>query len=159
MTELSEKLAFRHEFARHLGELSLLLGRAVRGDELMSVDETKTVRAQANEVVRQPTLRFELPFADKAEQRFAEFVQRLTRANPSDVYPWTPASNVCGVLRPIPMKVINMAFPFDLNPEGIIVILTADLRDQLLLDYSYGNNDEQHLEVEVSGEHWGQINY
>ena len=158
MSELSDKIALRRELSRHLRELSLLLGRPVHKDELLSLDETRRVRARANEIERQPLVRFAIPFEEKGEAVFAAFVERLANANSSDVYLWTPASNICGVLRPIPLRTVRLAFPFNLNPEGIVVILTSDLADQLLLDYST-EVDEQLLQVEVSGKHWGGVTY
>lgn len=104
-------------------------------------------------------MQFQLRFDEKRTARFADFVQRLAEVNPSDVYLWTPASNVCGVLHPIPMQLVNLGFPFDLNPEGVTVILASDLQDQLLLDYSVGDDGERLLEVEVGGEHWGRVTY
>lgn len=159
MNELSKLLTFKRELPRHLRELGILLGRPVHLDDLMSIEETTAVRSKANEITREPIARFDVAFEEKQTPRFAAFVQRLVQANSSDVYLWTPASNECGVLRPLPIGLIDVAFPFDVNPEGIIAILASDLQDQLLLDYSTGNNGEQLLEVEVSGEHWAPITY
>ena len=159
MSELSEKLSSKKELSRHLCELGLLVGRPVHKKELLSLNETESVRNQANQVIRQPVGKFDIPFEKKQETRFLKFIEHLTKVNPNDVYLWTPASNLCGVLRPVPLKTFRITFPFELNPEGIIVILTSDLSDQLLLDYSQGSNDEQLLEIEVSGERWGDIVY
>lgn len=159
MSELSEKLTFKRELPRHLLELSLLVGRPVHKEELLSLKETKLVRVRANQVLRNPVKKFVIPFETKQEPRFGKFIERLIEANPNDVYLWTPASNLCGLLLPTPLKTFRTTFPFELNPEGIIVILTDDLHDQLLLDYSLGEHDEQLLEVEVSGERWGSITY
>lgn len=159
MNDLSEKLAFKRELHRHLHELGLLVGRPVHKEELLSLAETKGIRLQANQIVRQPIRKFEIPFIKKREQRFASYIEKLAEVNPSNVYLWTPASNFCGVLRPVPLKTFSITFPFDLNPEGIVVILTSDLYDQLLLDYSQGDFNEQMLEVETSGEQWGGITY
>jgi hypothetical protein len=159
MGDLSDKLAFKRELPRYLRDLAVLLGRRVEAAELLSVEETQKIRVQANQVARQPLLRFEVPFGAKEEERFDSFLKRLADANPSDAYLWTPAANICGVLRPVPLSAVNFSFPFDLNPEGIVVILTSDLNDQLLLDYSLGEEGEPMLEVETSGKHWGSVAY
>ena len=159
MTDLSEKLTFKRELNRHLRELGLLIGRPVYKEELLPLKETKNIRLQANQVVRQPMMKFEIPFNEKREHRFVKYIKNLVEVNQSNVYIWTPASNHCGVLRPVPLKTFNITFPFDLNPEGIVVILTTDLHDQLLLDYSQDNRDEKTLEVEASGKRWGSIPY
>jgi len=159
MSKLADKLAFRRELPRHLRELSLLLGRSVDTLDLLSIDDTKELRSQANQVTREPASTFQIPFDATREPRFGMFVRRLEEANTSPVYVWTPASNACGLLKPTPLGVVRMEFPFDLNPEGIVAILTSDLQDELLLDYSKGDRDQRELEVEASGKHWGLIAY
>jgi len=101
---------------------------------------------------------FDIPFSEKSGTRFRAFLRHLADANPSDVYIWTPASNICGVLKPLSLSEFDVAFPFDVNPEGVLVILTADFSDQLLLDYSDEGQGKM-LEAEVSGEHWSRVVY
>lgn len=72
------------------------------------------------------------------------------------MYVWTALSNVCGVARPIPLLEFNLAFDFNVNREGIVVLLTSDLRDKLVFDFSVQNGTPE-LEIEVSGEHWGRV--
>lgn len=144
---------------RHLRELGQIVGRSLMPDDLISVEKTESLRVQALSVVRAPSWRCEIPFADMQSPRFTRLVDALQKANPSPIYVWTPLSNVCGLLRPIPLLDVRFNFEFTALPDGILVILTADFQDQLLLDFSEGNNAEQLLEVEVSGAQWGQIEY
>jgi hypothetical protein len=81
------------------------------------------------------------------------------QSNVSPVYVWTPLSNLCGVLRPIRLRDIDWEFPFVVEAEGIIVILTSDLTDKLLMDYSQTDEGREILEVEASGEHWGRARF
>ena len=159
MTERSGKFAFAKELPRHLAELEVLLKRHIEPRELLSVEETRLIRARASQVARWPLCRWKLPFLEKEDGRFRAFVANLSEANPADVYVWTPASNVCGLLRPVALARVSFSFPFELNPEGILTILTIDLSDQLLLDYSMGEGGEAFLEMECSGEHWGRVAY
>jgi hypothetical protein len=159
MSDLTDRFASIRDLPRHLRELALLVGRSVDRHELLPLHETKAIRAQASQVDRQPVVQFEVPFEAKTQPRFATFVKRIAEANPSDVFLWTPTSNLCGLLRPLPLAAVHMDFPFHLNPEGIVSILTSDLREQLLLDYSTGNDDESVLQVQVSGERWGRVAY
>jgi hypothetical protein len=159
MIDLSEKLAFQRELHRYLQELSLLVGRSVHKNELLTLEETKAIRLQANQVIRKPIEKFEIPFEAKQKHRFVKLMELLAEKNPSDVYLWTPASNLCGVMQPVSLKIVNLSFPFNLNPEGIVVFLTSDFFDQILFDYSLGLDEEQILEVELSGSHWGSISY
>lgn len=144
---------------RHLRELGQLVGRALMPDDLISVEETESLRVQALSVVRAPSWRCEIPFGDMQSSRFARFVDALQKANPSPIYVWTPLSNVCGLLRPIPLLDVRFDFEFTALPDGILVILTADFQDQMLLDFSEGEDAGQLLEVEGAGAHWGQIKY
>jgi hypothetical protein len=141
---------------RHLRELEILVGRPVQKTELLSLKETEAVREQFKQMPKEPNARFEIPFEQRREQRFRAFLERLAKANPVDVFLWTPASYDCGLLQPIPFHRFRSDFPFDVNPEGILALLTSDFRDELLLDYSV-EDDEQLLEVKVGGEHWGTI--
>jgi hypothetical protein len=51
---------------------------------------------------------------------------------------------------------VQFDFGFAVNRDGIVVLLTADLQDRMLLDFSEGPDGEQLLEVEVAGANWGQ---
>jgi len=144
---------------RHLRELGQFVGRALMPDDLISVVETESLRVQALSVVRAPSWRCEIPFGDMQSPRFARLVDALQKANPSPIYVWTPLSNVCGLLRPVPLLDVRFNFEFTALPDGILVILTADFQDQMLLDFSEENHAEQLLEVEVSGAQWGQTKY
>lgn len=157
MGNLSDKLIAKRELTRHLRELGLLVGRAIGEPELLSLAETRNMRSQANLVVRQPVNVFDIAFEEKRELNFRKFLERLAEANPCDVYVWTPAANLCGLLRPLPLSAFRVEFPFDLNPESIVAILTSDLRDQLLLDFSRNSDGRQRLDVEASGERWGVV--
>jgi hypothetical protein len=159
MRELPKRLHFAKELPRHLAELEVLLKRRIEPPELLSVEETCLIRDQANQITRHPLSRCDVSFVAKQKARFGAFLSSLSEANPAKVYPWTPASNVCGLLKPVALLQIDFSFPFDLNPEGILAILTSDLSDQLLLDYSMGDHGHPLLEMEWSGTHWGRVPY
>lgn len=144
---------------RHLRELGQLVGRALTADDLLSLEDTESLRVQALSVVRAPSWRCEIPFADMQSPRFAQLVGALQKANPSPIYVWTPLSNVCGLLRPVALSDLRFDFDFTVLPDGILVLLAADFQDQMLLDFSEGEDAGQLLEVEGAGAHWGQIKY
>jgi hypothetical protein len=62
-------------------------------------------------------------------------------------------------MRPVALAKVNFAFDFVMNPEGILVVLTADLSDKMLLDYSEDRVQGQMLELEISGPHWGPAEF
>ena len=156
MTRLAGRLAQKLNLPQHLRELSQLVGRTVEPAELLSLAETEAVRAQAMMVQRQPSWQCELRFSDKRSPRIGRLLQAIREHNPSSVYLWTPRSNDCGLLRPVPLSDVRFDFDFAVNRDGILELLTADFQDRMLLDFSEGPDGEHLLEVEVAGAHWGQ---
>ena len=159
MTPLAGRLTQKVNLPQHLRELSHLVGRKVEPEELLSLAETEAVRAQGMTVQRLPSWRCELRFSDKRSARFGRLLQAIRERNPSPVYLWTPLSNDCGLLRPVSLSDVRFDFDFAVNRDGIVVLLTADLQDRMLLDFSEGPDGEQLLEVEVAGANWGQATY
>ena len=159
MTRLAGRLTQKVNLPQHLRELSQLVGRKVEPEELLSLAETEAVRAQGMTVQRLPSWRCELRFSDKRSARFGRLLQAIRERNPSPVYLWTPLSNDCGLLRPVPLSDVRFDFDFAVNRDGIVVLLTADLQDRMLLDFSEGPDGEHLLEVAVAGAHWGQATY
>ncbi len=156
MTRLAVRLTQKVNLPQHLRELSHLVGRKVEPEELLSLAETEAVRAQGMTVQRLPSWRCELRFSDKRSARFGRLLQAIRERNPSPVYLWTPLSNDCGLLRPVSLSDVQFDFGFAVNRDGIVVLLTADLQDRMLLDFSEGPDGELLLEVEVAGANWGQ---
>lgn len=157
--DLRKRLAYRAHLARHLSELTVLLNYDVTAEVLLSLEETEDVRARSRLLAREPSWRCEIPFSEKTGARFVTLLHALHDFNSSPVYVWTPLANPCGLPRPLPLIEVNFAFRFDLNREGIFSILTSDLADEMLLDFSKDERDEEVLEIEVSGPHWGRARY
>jgi hypothetical protein len=158
MTPLAGRLTQKVNLPQHLRELSQLVGRKEEPEELLSLAETEAVRAQAMTVQRLPSWRCELRFSDKRSARFGRLLQAIRERNPSPVYLWTPLSNDCGLLRPVPLSDVQFDFDFAVNKDGILELLTADFQDRMLLDFS-GPDSERLLAVEVAGANWGQVVY
>lgn len=144
---------------RHLGQLESLLGRPVAAEDLLSLDETEAIRARALATTRSPQWGCQIGFAEKNADRFQSLVRRLSEQHAVGVFLWTPLANSCGVLRPVPLSDIRWEFDYALFPEGILVILGADLEDQLLLDFSEDPQGERVVEIEGAGRHWGEVKY
>lgn len=159
MTPLAVRLTQKLNLPQHLRELSQLVGRKVEPSELLSLAETEAVRAQGMTVQREPSWQCELRFSDKLSARFGRLLQAFRERNPSPVYLWTSLSNACGLLRPVPLSAVRFDFDFSVNRDGMLVLLTADLQDRMLLDFSESPDGEQLLEVAVAGPHWGQAAY
>jgi len=158
MNERAERFVYLRNLRGHLRELSVLVGRPVGKDELLTIPETRAIRARSKHVVRPAPTVFEIPFEERGGNRFASFMARLAAANPSNVYLWTGTTIDCGLLQGFPLMEFRVTFPFELSPNGIYSIVTTDLLDRLVLDYE-NRDGQQWIEVEVSGEHWGEVVY
>lgn len=159
MSELHKRIAFNRHIGRHLAEAGRLLRRELHRDDLLTVSETEALLTRAKGVKRAPAWKRELEFAEKSRPRFASFVKALEARSEGGVYLWTPLAASCGVPRPVRLSEIDFAFPFDVNPEGILEVLSVDLANRLLLDYSRDDNNREVLELEVEGASWGAVIY
>ncbi|MCG8422111.1 MAG: hypothetical protein MJE77_29665 [Proteobacteria bacterium] len=121
-------------------------------------DKFHVSRDQVRLTPPSPSVTWEIGFREKETPRFRKFLERLHNSNASDVYLWTPATNICGLLPPLPLREVNFDFPFNLNPEGILTVLTSDLQDSLILDYSE-TEEGARLEIEAAGPHWSTVEF
>jgi hypothetical protein len=159
MTDLSRRLALNRHLVQHFAELGALLKRPVRREDLLSVEETEVILRRSKEVERAPSWKVEIPFAHKMGDRFRRFTSQLVGKYAGEVYLWTPLANDCGMSRSVTLADINFDFRFDTSPNGILTVLSTDLRDKLLLDYFRNDHDQETLAIEASGERWGTVRY
>ena len=131
----SEKLRKRLNLNIYLKELTELAGRPVQARELGSVEQAATIREAGKKFTLQVTACSEGLFSDLSSDRFSNFLTKLHQANPSPVYLWSPRTIDCGALVVPSLSSINFEFEFTVNTEGILVILSTDLVDRLLLDF------------------------
>lgn len=138
----------------YLKELAVLVGRPVREEELSSLEQMESVRRKPGSIPKE-CYSIEIPFAAKSDQKFEKYTKQLTTLNPAPLYIWTDRSNDCGLLKVNSLSQIVFSFPFDLNMDGIISIVTSDLADSMVLDWSeeYG---KKILVVETHGIQWSK---
>ncbi len=159
MSDLNAKFQARSNLPAYLSELEQLMRRAVSADELLSLEETHTIRERAAKFKRTPIWKRELPFSVRETPRFRVLIDQLSTLNSASIYIWTPRAYICGLHRPVPLQEINFHFAFNINREGIFSLLTGNLRNGLLLDFSEEAAGVRTLEIELSGENWGLANY
>ena len=140
-------------------ELGILLGRVVQNEELSSVEEAETIRKKSLKFNTELVVSREIPFPDRTTDRFKHFLDKLSDVNSSPVYVWTPRTISCGTLLVPSLREIRNAFSFAINQEGILVFLTSDLCDRLLLDFWVSDSNEECLKIEIQGKHWRDIVY
>jgi hypothetical protein len=158
MSDLSTKLAQAKHRDQYLAELRHFLRSRVGSLELLSIDETtKTLDASKNRN-RAVGSKLRIPFYEKSSPRFRTFINQLASLVECPVYLCLPLARVCGLPPVAPLVDINFDFDFDASPDGILVVITADLGDKLLLDYSE-DDGARWVDVEVSGERWSKARY
>jgi hypothetical protein len=139
----------------YLTELAVLTGREVSAEELLPEQDTSLLRDEIKGIPKGQVVRAAIPFEGRTSEAFTAMIEHLRVLNPSPVVLWPPKANDCGLLLVPSLKHINFAFPFDVNPEGILVIATKDGCDRMVLDFS-DEDDGRSLEIELHGKHWSQ---
>jgi hypothetical protein len=157
MANIHNKIAFKRNLVPYLLELKQLTGIDVSGESLISVENTDKIRQEWLPLKKADKNKFIISFSEKTSERFKTFIANLSKANNSLVYIWTEKSNICGLYKVASIEAINFAFPFNLSPDGIVVFLTEDLSNRLLLDYYQDSDDQEMLEVEWQGKDWHSI--
>ncbi|WP_157201576.1 hypothetical protein [Massilia sp. Root418] len=144
---------------RYLIELNELCLEKPLENKLLSLEKTEHIQ-QVSFLKRKPARKIRIYFEEKTTDRFKKYVTGLHRANPNSVYIWTENSNSCGLFEISSLLNFNFGFGFGVNTQGIVALLTSDLTDSLVLDFSHGGTASgQELEIDVSGDRWPAVNY
>ncbi|CAN5639785.1 hypothetical protein BH11PSE7_BH11PSE7_22920 [soil metagenome] len=143
---------------RHLHELGSFVGRSVTADELEDVAATNKIKEGQLGFSVFELVRFEIPFSQKTDKRFKEFIERLTAANPASIYLWTAHATDCGALKLGSLSSVNFDFSFDASEQSLFSLLTTDFADRMLLEF-HEESGRQILVIEVQGKHWSSIRF
>lgn len=154
MSDLERLVVRNAELQRYLRQLAELVGREVSETELDPPEEATRLKEAAVGLKQYPNRIIELTPEELTQGRFASFIQRLARANSSPVSIWLNATPSCGVFYLSRADNLNCSFRFSQIPEGVIVLLTQEGADKLLLDFS---PDE--VVLELQGVNWGNVEY
>ncbi|MBM9575787.1 hypothetical protein JWG45_01345 [Leptospira sp. 201903070] len=106
----------------------------------------------------EPKKNINMQFEEKSTKRFKDFIQNLYSKNQNPIYIWTELSNDCGIYEINSILEFNFDFSFDINDKGLIHLLSINLKDEMILDFS-NNYNEYELEVELCGPNWIHIDY
>jgi hypothetical protein len=132
----------------------MLVGKNVLKNDLTKPDELEIVRKSASHLTKNPKNSYRLEVSELCKKRFREFLENLAESNNSNIYIWTDKSNYCGLLKVKSLLNIKYEYIYDAITEGVIVFLTDDFIDRLLIDF-----DEKYATVEIQGKNWSKIQY
>jgi hypothetical protein len=141
----------------YLQELEILLKREVNPEELISLEQTRALEQAARTFIDQPKSCQEIPFNKRTSSKFSDFIHSLTELNPSSVYLWTPRSEDCGSILLPSLKSVDFGFPFSVNGAGLIIFITSDNADRLLLDFFHDSTGQERMQIETKGRHWFSV--
>jgi hypothetical protein len=154
-----KNIKYQRNITSYLSELTLLANKNVNESDILDIIEVDDVRQKSFGLNDFEISKFRILFDDRVTEKFKNFIDTLYQANDNEVYIWTKRTEICGLYKVESIKNINLNFPFKVNHEGILVFLSTDFKDKLLLDFSLDSNGEKMLEVETQGQNWSAINY
>jgi len=160
MTSTKKGLEYRQNIKTYLSELALLTNKELNEDDILySPLSVENARQRSSSLSEFPILKFTIPFSEKKSERFSLYIDNLYQKNSSNVYIWTQRTNICGLYEVESIKKINFDFPFSINNEGILVLLSTDFEDKLLFDFSLNSDGDEIVEVEAQGKNWSRLKF
>lgn len=159
MTNINNKREYLSNIDAYLLEIELLTKKSIDKSELSSINEVDEIRSKASNLKTLPKKELKIDFSEKTSTRFIKYIQSLYYANNNEIYLWTSKTNVCGLYKVSSIKDINFSFPFDINNEGMFVLLSVDLKDKLLFDFSFDSSGKKIIEIEIQGLNWPSVEY
>lgn len=160
MTKISNKAELKRNLSSYLLELKQITGIDVDSKSLSPIEDVEKLREQVSVLAVLNKTRFVISFSKKNSEQFGKFVVNLGKSNSNSIYIWTNRANFCGLYEVASINAVDFSFPFDVNPDGIVVFVTSDFSDKLLLDfYDDAEKQEEMIEVELQGKHWPFISF
>jgi len=151
---MTKNILYSRHINEYLDELRQLTNHCVKDTDLLSLKETENIKDLATLLYDKNISNTEIPFKEKKEKLFQDYIRMLFEVNSSPIYIWTPRTNICGTYEINSILEFNFEFNFNVNSEGIIVILAKNFEDQMTLDFSIDENNNELLEIEVVGDNW-----
>jgi hypothetical protein len=161
MSDLEKLIRYKRNIKLYLNELRELSLEVPLESDLLSLEATEQIRSGSKEALKgQHTRKIRLDFNEKNTERFKNYVANLHRLNPEPVFIWIARTNTCGLYSVSSLLKFNFDFSFDVNKEGLIVLLANDMNDTIILDFSCDESKSRNeLEIDVCGDRWASIEY
>ena len=158
-SERQKTIIYRANIREYLQKLNCFLLRSAQEGDLLSHEETLHLRTRAKPQVENEVREFSIPFEEKTSDQFQNYLRKLSKANSSAIYVWIDRTIDCGTIAIPSLTDFNWSFAYDCDPDGTLTLVTTDLEDRMLLDYSEDNQGKRVLEVKVTGNRWSEISY
>ncbi|WP_232380458.1 hypothetical protein [Leptospira ainlahdjerensis] len=155
--ETLKKFRYQLSMPKYIAEISHLSLKPFSASNLVALDIMEEIRQKAISK-SEPKKNINMQFEEKSTKRFKDFIQNLYSKNQNPIYIWTELSNDCGIYEINSILEFNFDFSFDINDKGLIHLLSINLKDEMILDFS-NNYNEYELEVELCGPNWIHIDY
>jgi hypothetical protein len=95
-SENKDKIRYKVNLKPHLEELNCFTSNRMKESDLLSIEKTKKILEQSQQLPQPSTNKFTIPFQEKRSERCKKFVSRLQEINDSSVYIWIDRTNDCG---------------------------------------------------------------
>lgn len=158
-SERQKKIIYKTNIREYLQKLKYFLLRSVGEHDLLSLEETLALRTRAKEHFANEVKEFSVPFEEKTSERFQNYIRELSKANSAGIYVWIDRTIDCGTIGIPSLSDFNWAFAYDCDPDGTLTLVTTNLEDRMMLEYSEDNSGKRVLEVKVTGSTWPKISY
>jgi len=147
----------RNSIRQYLPKLSKLLGRKIGEEDLMPIEDTKSLSIKLKGISREHRSTALFDFIDFQKQWGSGFAKKLESSNPTPVVMFVSDALICGAITIGAISSFKCEFPFNLIPEGVITLATADGRDCATLDLIIDKSGQRKVEMELKGETWPRI--
>uniref|UniRef100_UPI000B0EE6E3 hypothetical protein n=2 Tax=Leptospira santarosai TaxID=28183 RepID=UPI000B0EE6E3 len=143
-----KKFRYKLSMSKYIAEISQLYLKPFSKSNLIELEIMEAIRQNVISKSERKKI-FTIPFEEKSTEKFKHFVNNLYSKNQNPIYIWTELSNDCGIYEIDSILDFNFNFSFEVNSMGLIHLVSKNLKDQIVLDFSEDNN-ERLLEVELS---------
>jgi hypothetical protein len=152
---LSKKINIK----KYLSVLSGLCSPPIVAEDLLSLEESDDMRTHLREMVYPFCSSFRLAFAAKESPQFIDYIGRLEAAKSGVKYLWIKLANDCGYAKLHSLGNFNTGFAYDVDPNGLIVLYSADCAECLSFDFFEDDGGDFYMDVSVKGDIWPKVIY
>lgn len=150
-------LILKLHLKKYLNILNELCFIGITESNLLSVDESNTIRIKFGAIDFAKSKTFRINFEEKNNERFLAYIQKLESEKSGLKYLWIELSNDCGLCKISSLLNIRFDFSYEIDPNGLIIMYSFDGLECLLFDFAEDESGQRYLEVTTKGLVWPLI--